>query len=56
MEIENLFDAKLVRMWRMYLKGCAAAFRWGDIRLHQILFTNGLNNTLPLTREHLYIT
>jgi cyclopropane-fatty-acyl-phospholipid synthase len=52
--IEKMFDTKLVRMWRMYLKGCAAAFRWGDIRLYQILFTNGINNTLPLTREHLY--
>jgi cyclopropane-fatty-acyl-phospholipid synthase len=53
--IEKMFDSKLVRMWRIYLKGCAAAFRWGDIRLYQILFTNGLNNTLPLTREHLYL-
>jgi cyclopropane-fatty-acyl-phospholipid synthase len=53
--IEKMFDSKLVRMWRVYLKGCAAAFRWGDIRLYQILFTNGLNNTLPLTREHLYL-
>jgi cyclopropane-fatty-acyl-phospholipid synthase len=52
--IEKMFDSKLVRMWRMYLMGCAAAFRWGEIRLYQILFTNGLNNTLPLTRDHLY--
>jgi cyclopropane-fatty-acyl-phospholipid synthase len=52
--IEKMFDPRLVRMWRMYLMGCVAAFRWGDIRLYQILFTNGLNNTLPLTREHLY--
>ena len=52
--VEKMFDAQLVRMWRMYLKGSAAAFRWGDVRLYQILFTNGLNNTLPLTREHLY--
>jgi cyclopropane-fatty-acyl-phospholipid synthase len=54
--IEKMFDARLVRMWRMYLKGSSAAFRWGDIRLYQILFTNGLNNTLPLTREHLYLS
>lgn len=52
--IEKMFDPKLVRMWRMYLKGSAAAFRWGDVRVYQILFTNGINNTLPLTREHLY--
>lgn len=43
-----------VRMWRMYLNGCAAVFRWGDLRLYQIVFTKGLNNSLPLTREHCY--
>ncbi len=53
-EIEKMFDQKFVRMWRMFLYGSAASFRWGDIRLYQILFTNGLNNSLPLTREHLY--
>ena len=53
-QIEKIFDPRLVRMWRMFLHGSAAAFRWGDIRLYQILFTNGLNDSLPLTREHLY--
>jgi len=52
--IEKLAGPTAVRMWRMYLNGSAAAFRWGDIRLYQILFTNGPNNALPLTREHLY--
>lgn len=53
-KIEKMFSQRLVRTWRMYLRGSAAAFRWGDIRLYQILFTNGLNNSLPWTREHLY--
>lgn len=53
-KIEKIFDQRLVRMWRMYLNGSAAAFRWGNIRLYQILFSNGLNNSLPLTREHIY--
>jgi len=52
--IEEMFDARFVRMWRLFLNGSAAAFRWGNIRLYQILFTNGLNNSLPMTREHLY--
>ena len=52
--IEKMFDKKLVRTWRMYLHGSSAAFRWGDLRLYQILFTNGLCNSLPWTREHLY--
>lgn len=52
--IEKLAGSTAVRMWRMYLNGSAAAFRWGDARLYQIVFTNGPNNALPLTREHLY--
>jgi len=52
--IAEMFDEKLVRMWRLYLNGSAAAFRWGDLRLYQILFTNGLNNSIPWTREHMY--
>jgi cyclopropane-fatty-acyl-phospholipid synthase len=53
-EIEKMFNRQLVRMWRMFLYGSSAAFRWGYIRLYQILFTNGLNNELSITREHLY--
>jgi cyclopropane-fatty-acyl-phospholipid synthase len=53
-KIEEMCDQRLVRMWRFYLNGSAAAFRWGDIRLYQILFTNGINNSLPMTREHVY--
>lgn len=53
-KIRRSCDERLVRMWRMYLNGCAAIFRWGDLRLYQIVFTAGLNNSLPLTRQHLY--
>ena len=53
-KIASMFDEKFVRMWRIYLNGTAAAFRSGDLRLYQILFSKGLNNRLPLTREHLY--
>ena len=53
-KIEEMCDKRLVRTWRFYLNGSAAAFRWGDVRLYQILFTNGLNNSLPMTREHVY--
>ncbi len=55
-EIKDLFDDRLVRTWRMFLNGSAATFRWGEIRLFQILFTNGLNNSLPMTREHVYLS
>jgi cyclopropane-fatty-acyl-phospholipid synthase len=53
-KVAEKFGDSFVRMWRMYLNGCAATFRWGDLRLYQIVFSNGLNNSLPLTREHLY--
>ena len=48
------FGDIFVRTWRLYLNGSAAAFRDGELRLYQILFTNGLNNSFPSTLEHLY--
>ncbi|PHV70558.1 SAM-dependent methyltransferase [Sporanaerobium hydrogeniformans] len=53
-KIEQLFDERFIRMWRIYLCGCAASFNNGIIDLHQILFTKGINNALPLTRQYLY--
>jgi cyclopropane-fatty-acyl-phospholipid synthase len=53
-KVEEMCGQRVVRMWRFYLNGSAAAFRWGDLRLYQILFTNGLNNSLPMTRENIY--
>lgn len=52
--IEKMFDERVVRTWRMFLRGSAGAFRWGDMRLYQILFTNGLNNEFPMTRDYMY--
>lgn len=48
------YDERFIRMWRLYLRGSAAAFRYGDLSLHQFLFSRGRNNALPLTRAHLY--
>lgn len=52
--IREMFDERFVRMWRLYLVACAANFNVGGIDLHQIVFTNGVNNNLPMTRENLY--
>lgn len=49
------FDDKFIRMWRLYLNSCAASFNYGVIDIHQFLFTKGLNNEFPMTREYLYI-
>ena len=53
-KVREMFDEKFVRMWRMYLYSCSACFYTGVIDLHQIVFTKGVNNFLPLTREYLY--
>jgi cyclopropane-fatty-acyl-phospholipid synthase len=34
-----LTDAPTVRTWRLYMSGCAEAFRRGDIAIHQILLS-----------------
>jgi len=48
------FGERFARMWRLYLHSCAASFRVSGLDIHQILFSKGLNNDLPLTRQHLY--
>lgn len=43
-----------IRMWRLYLHSCAAAFHCGNIDLHQFLFSKDANNCLPWTRDYIY--
>jgi cyclopropane-fatty-acyl-phospholipid synthase len=52
--IREKFDDRFVRMWSLYLKGCAASFRATGLDIHQLLFSKGLNNNLPLTYDHIY--
>lgn len=52
--IQEMFNERFVRMWRLYLNASAVGFKYGASRLYQILFTNGLNNDLPMTRDYLY--
>lgn len=49
-EVVAMFDEEFARMWELYLNACAATFMNGIIDLHQILFTNDVNNELPMTR------
>ena len=49
-EVEDKFGEEFTRMWELYLCSCAATFMNGIIDLHQILFTNGAANELPMTR------
>jgi len=52
--VREKYGEPFVRMWRMYLRSSAASFRCSGLSVHQILFSRGLNNDLPLTREHHY--
>ena len=49
-QVEQVRGTEFVRMWDLYLCGCAAGFYIGNMDLHQILMTKSINNTLPLTR------
>ena len=49
-EVVSMFDERFARMWELYLCACAAVFQNGIVDLHQVLFSNGVNNTLPMTR------
>jgi cyclopropane-fatty-acyl-phospholipid synthase len=48
------FDEKFVRMWRLYLRFSSAAFREGEVEVHQILASRGQPDDLPLTREDIH--
>ena len=49
-EVREMFDERFVRMWDLYLCACAATFHNGIIDLHQIIFTNDINNEIPMTK------
>ncbi|WP_373895792.1 class I SAM-dependent methyltransferase [Virgibacillus sp. CBA3643] len=52
--VQEKFDERFIRMWRLYLNASAANFTAGISDLHQFLITKGPNNELPMTRDYLY--
>jgi len=50
-----VYDEPFIRMWRFYLNACLLGLRYGTDRLYQTTFTNGINNTYPITRDYLYV-
>ncbi|MDQ8038600.1 MAG: class I SAM-dependent methyltransferase [Pedobacter sp.] len=53
----SLVDAKSLRIWRLYLAGCAYGFQQGWVNLHQILATRPHADghlELPWTRHDIY--
>ena len=55
-EIRARMGDSFVRMWRFYLNSSSAGFKWGDSRVFQVAFTNGLRSDLPMTRAYLHAT
>ena len=54
--VREKFGQRFVRMWSLYLQGCAASFRASGLNVHQILFSKGLNNEVPMTLDHVYLS
>jgi len=52
--IRAMYGEPFTRMWRLYLAGCAASFRYGDFCVWQIQFSKGQTDEIPLTRQYLY--
>jgi cyclopropane-fatty-acyl-phospholipid synthase len=52
--VRALYGEPFTRLWRLYLAGCAASFRYGDYCVWQIQFTKGAPQGIPPTREYLY--
>jgi cyclopropane-fatty-acyl-phospholipid synthase len=53
-QVREKYGERFVRMWRLYLVGCTTSFRCSGLDIHQLLFSKGLCNDLPLTRDYLY--
>ena len=53
-QVREMYDETFVRAWRLYLAGCAAAFRASSLQLYQLVLTHPENNSLTTTRHHLY--
>lgn len=53
-EVVKMYDEKFFRMWYFWLVGSTTGFRYGDLNLSQFIFSKGINNELPLTRDYLY--
>jgi cyclopropane-fatty-acyl-phospholipid synthase len=53
-EVRKLYDERFIRMWGLYLTGCASAFRTGGIDIYQCLLTKGIDNNIPMTADYMY--
>ena len=52
--IESRMGSQFYRCWLLYLNVTVTSFSHGGNRIFHVLFSNGLNNDILLTRDHLY--
>lgn len=50
-KIRDMFDDNFINMWRLYLNGASAGFKFGITNVYQILFSNNLVNNIPLSKD-----
>jgi cyclopropane-fatty-acyl-phospholipid synthase len=50
-KVRDRYGEHFVRMWRLYLLGCSNSFKCSGLDVHQLLFSKGVCNELPLVRE-----
>lgn len=53
-QVQQMFNERFVRIWRLYLAGSIAAFRTGSLQLFQVTFVRAGVNELHETRRYLY--
>ncbi len=49
-KVREKYGEHFVRMWRLYLWGCSSSFKCSGLDVHQLLFSKGVCNDLPLER------
>jgi cyclopropane-fatty-acyl-phospholipid synthase len=49
-----MYGEQFYRMWRFWLACSSGSFNFGSLILSQWVLCKGVNNDLPLTREHIY--
>ncbi len=53
-KVRAMFGGEFTRMWSLYLRMAAAYLRNGSMDVHQLVFSKGVNNALPMTLAGIY--
>jgi cyclopropane-fatty-acyl-phospholipid synthase len=53
--VKERLGEQFARMWRLYLAGSAAAFRFGSLQLFQVVFAGKECSSQPWNRSYLYL-